>query len=228
MNDLTYIELEHVSFHYVQGKEIIKNVNIAFKQNEFTAIVGPNGSGKTTIGKLMMGILKPTSGNVFIYGEDSRNMTLGQIGKRVGYLFQNPERQIFAPTVKEEIAFPVEFKGHPKGEVDKKVEEILQFFHLDHLKDSFPFTLSHGEKQRVALAGIFINSLPYFILDEPTTGLDMERKKILSQILQKFKKQGIGMAVISHDLSFVYEHADRIIEISRGEIIGDRRKKNGS
>lgn len=197
-------------------------------REDFTAIIGPNGSGKTTLGKLMAGIFKPQKGSVFIDNEDSRHMSLGAIGKKVGYLFQNPERQIFAPKVYEELAFPLELKGLDKSLIEEKVQEALTTFHLNHLSNSFPFTLSQGEKQRLALAALLINEPQFLILDEPTTSLDIERKKVFSDILDVLKNKGVGIAVISHDTAFIKKHATRIIEMAGGEIVGDSKNTFGS
>lgn len=192
-----------------------------FFLEDFTAIVGPNGSGKTTLGKLMAGIFKPQKGSVLIDEEDSRQISLGAIGKKVGYLFQNPERQIFAPRVYEELAFPLELKGLDKAIIGEKVKEALTTFNLNHLSNAFPFTLSQGEKQRLALAALLINEPQFLILDEPTTSLDIERKKVLSDILEALKNKGVGIVAISHDVEFIKKHATRIIEMDGGEIIGD-------
>ncbi len=219
-----YIEMDDVTFSYPRSKVIIKNITLQLAQNEFTALTGPNGGGKTTLGKLATGILKPSDGKVFICGQDSTKMTLGEIGKKIGYLFQNPQRQLFALTVAEDIAFSLELNGQDKTEIKRKVTNMLELFHLDHLQNASPFNLSHGEKERLALAGIFVNHLDYFILDEPTTALDMERKKTLSDILKKFSSHGIGMLAISHDEEFVAQHAERIIEIAEGEIVYDSSK----
>ena len=216
-----YVELSNVSFSYPRSKRIIKNITLKLNRSQFTALVGPNGSGKTTLGKLAMGILKPSSGKVFICGKNSTEMTLGEIGKKIGYLFQNPQRQLFALTVAEDIAFSLEWNEHDKAETRRKVTNMLELFQLEHLRNSSPFNLSHGEKERLALAGIFVNHLDYFILDEPTMALDMERKQILSDILEKISSYGIGMLIISHDQDFVNQHADRIIKMSEGEIVYD-------
>ncbi|MBA5942114.1 MAG: ABC transporter ATP-binding protein [Methanophagales archaeon] len=230
-----YIELDNVSFSYPRSRVIIKDITLQLVQNEFTALIGPNGGGKTTLGKLAIGILKPTSGKVFICGKDSTEMTLGEISRKIGYLFQNPQRQLFALTVAEDIAFSLEWNGGDRAErrigigtgteIERKVNNMLELFQLEHLRDASPFSLSHGEKERVALAGIFINQLDYFVLDEPTTGLDIERKKILDNILNKFRTHGIGILAISHDEDLVAQHADRIIEIADGEIVYDHSER---
>ena len=199
-------------------------MTLKLNRSQFTALVGPNGSGKTTLGKLAIGILKPSSGKVFICGKDTTEMTLGEIGKKIGYLFQNPQRQLFALTVAEDIVFSLEWNEHDKAEIARKVTNMLELFQLEYLRNSSPFNLSHGEKERLALAGIFVNHLDYFILDEPTMALDMERKQILSDILKKISSYGIGMLVISHDQGFVNHHADRIIKMSEGEIVYDSDK----
>ena len=104
------IELKNVNFEYIKGKRIIKNVNININVKDITCITGPNGSGKTTLGKLMVGILKPNSGGIYLFGENITNMSLGQIGEKIGYLFQNPEKQFFSNTVEDEIKFILEIK----------------------------------------------------------------------------------------------------------------------
>lgn len=224
MDKQLIIELRDLTFGYDKKKDVIKNINLKFYNHEFTAIIGKNGSGKTTLGKLMIGILKPSIGDVLIYGQNTKNLSLGQIGKNIGYLYQNPDRQIFAPTVEEEISFALEYKGLEKEVIVNKTKEILELFQLEHLKNSFPFKLSRGEKKRLALATILVNDIDYLILDEPTTGLDVKRINILSEIIEKLLNRKIGMAVISHDENFIEKHATRIIEISEGEIINDFHK----
>ncbi|MCK4260372.1 MAG: ABC transporter ATP-binding protein [Halanaerobiales bacterium] len=217
-----FIKVNDISYSYVKEERIINNLSTSFYKNHFTAIVGSNGSGKTTLGKLLVGIFKTLSGQVLLNGQDTKKMSLGEIGQKVGYLFQEPERQIFAPSVKEEIGFVLDFKGYPGKEIEKKINHMLKLFKLEDLKDDFPFQLSRGEKQRLALASILINEPEFLILDEPTTGLDFKRKGELTTILQELKDQGLGLIVISHDEEFVRENADRVIELSGGEIIGDR------
>lgn len=220
-----YIEVTNICFTYPKSKkQIINNMSLELYKNDFTAIVGSNGSGKTTLGKLFTGILKPTMGEILICGNNSKDMTLGQCGKKVGYLFQNPSRQIFAASVKEELSFIMEFKGTDIKIIEQKVDNMLEVFDLIHLKDEFPFNLSRGEKQRLALAAILVNDPEYLILDEPTTGLDFERIKILSNVLNKLRKKEIGIAVISHDEEFINNHATRIIQVEGGEVIGDWRE----
>jgi energy-coupling factor transport system ATP-binding protein len=217
-----YIELDDVSFAYERCAPVIQALSLKLYKEQFTAITGPNGSGKTTLGKVMTGILRPQKGRVIICGKDSADMKLGEIGRRIGYLFQNPALQIFAPTVREEISFALELKGYSKEEIDSEISRSLKNFDLVHRSDAFPFKLSRGEKQRLAIAAMLVNKPDFLILDEPTTGLDMERRRVLSDILLGLKKKGIGMAVISHDRAFVACLADRTIRMYGGEIVEDR------
>lgn len=224
-NRENFIVLEDVSFFYKENRLVLKNINLSFHRDEITAIIGPNGSGKTTLGKIMMGIISPTTGKAFIEGVETIDMTLGQIGKKIGYLFQNPERQLFCSTVLEEMIFPSVFSGQDMGIVESKAIKILKMFDLYHLKDFSPFKLSYGEKERLVLASILMNDVEYLVLDEPTVGLDEERKNILSNTINKLVQNGIGLTIISHDEEFVSKHASRIVELSRGEVVGDCKRE---
>ena len=213
-----FFKVNNVSFSYNNSKYILNNVNASFKKAEFTAIVGPNGSGKTTFGKLLCGILSPNKGDILIENNDLSNISLGKLGQKVGYLFQEPERQLFNPTVFKEIGFAHSFMENSEDKIEKEVEKLINDFSLDGLKDSSPYKISRGERQRVALASIFINKPSFLILDEPTTGLDLVRKEKLVELLKDLLKKGIGMIVISHDNLFIESIADRVLEISGGDI----------
>jgi ABC-type cobalt transport system, ATPase component len=221
---VSYILLENVDYKYPKGEFTLKDISVKLYGEEFTAIVGPNGSGKTTLGKLITGIFKPWSGRVTIGGIDTKYMRLSEIGNRIGYLYQNPERQIFTSSVREEISFALKLKGYPDDYIRHRVDEAIRLFNLEQLESSLPFKLSRGEKQRLVLASIFVNHPGFLVLDEPTTGLDIERKDVLSRIIDKLLKEGIGMAVISHDGQFIKRHAVRVIELSGGEIVGDTKE----
>ena len=216
---MPYIKANNISFGYGKRKKVINNLSIDIFKEDVTAVVGHNGGGKTTLGKLLAGILKPFNGEVLICGEDTRNLNLGQVGKKIGYLFQNPSRQIFTSTVEEELLFINKLMGESMTKVHEEMERILQFFDLDSKRHELTFNLSYGEKQRLALSAILMNKPEFLILDEPTTGLDKLRKNGLSEYLGKLKEEGVGMIIISHDLDFIDSHATRRIEIARGEII---------
>lgn len=223
MTGLSFIELKDLSFGYKKENVIINNINLKINKEEITTILGENGSGKTTLCKLMMGILKPNRGNVYISNKNLNDMTLAQVGLKVGYLFQNPEKHFFSNTVYDELGFVLKLKGLSHEYVEKRINEMLILFQLEDLRESSPLFLSQGEKQRLAIASILINEPQYLILDEPTTGLDIERKKLLTDLLKELRNNGIGMTIISHDHSFIEQLSQRVIKISRGEIVYDQR-----
>lgn len=214
-----FLELIEVAFAYPGNGFSLQGINQYFQQGEFTAIIGANGTGKTTLGKLLAGIIKPEQGQVLIAGRDSREISLGQAGKLIGYLFQQPDRQLFTPTVREEIGFALEFNGSSPEVIKKKVNDMLDIFSLADLAGAAPYQLSAGEKQRLALAALLVNQPQFLILDEPTTGLDPVRKQKLAEVLKELQGKGIGLVVISHDLSFIKSNADRVLVMAGGGLI---------
>jgi len=152
---------------------------------------------------------------------DASKLRLSERGAKIGYAFQNPDRQIFAASVFEEITFPLEIKGMSQNESKKTAEALLNKFDLFNQKDQIPMRLSRGEKQRLVLASILAQEPGYLILDEPSTGLDRDRRQLLYALLKKLANEGIGMAVITHDQEFIKEHAERIITMSEGKVSND-------
>lgn len=218
-----FIELRRISYAYPKGKFALKEIDLSLKKGEITAISGNNGSGKTTLGKVIMGIFIPDSGEIMIDGKNTNSLKLCERGAKIGYVFQNPDRQLFAVSVLDEIIFPLEIKGVEKKAAVKVAEKLLDRFELTHLKDKVPMRLSRGEKQRLVLASVLAQEPGYLLLDEPSSGLDRDRKNELYQLLQRLKNDGIGIAVISHDQQFIKSQTDRIVKMKDGRII-----ENGS
>lgn len=218
-----YVELENVCFSYRFGGFRLGDVSLAFDRARITAIVGQNGSGKTTLGKLMAGILKPQSGEIRLLGEATKQMGLHEFGSKIGYLFQNPERQLFAQTVEEEVTFAQELLGVPPDAAREKAGGLLRALHLDHLKKAAPLKLSRGEKQRLVIAAILVNGPGFLLLDEPSTALDSERKAALYGMLARLCEQGIGIAVITHDDGFVQRYAHRVVTMEGGRVVRDEK-----
>ena len=149
-----FIELEQVSFAWPQGREVLKGVDLALDRRDTLALMGSNGSGKTTLGKVIMGMLTPTAGTVRLEGRPIQDYPLAQRGRRIGYVFQNPERQLFAATVADEIGFALKYRGLAPETIQERVAELLALMELDRYARTFPYNLSHGEKQRLALAAV--------------------------------------------------------------------------
>lgn len=217
-----FLELRDVSFCYPKQKRpVLTGINLTFTKQGITAIVGPNGCGKTTLTKLMMGILTATSGEIRLEDRILAEYSLAAIGQRIGYVFQNPEQQLFCPTVSEEIGFGLINRGYASETVRKRVNYYLDYFELATYRNIFPLHLSRGEKQRLAIAAVLANEPEFLIMDEPTVGLDAYRKKLLSANLQKIAGQGRGLIVVSHDYSFVQRIAQRVVALENGQIKSD-------
>lgn len=206
------IKLQNISFKY-KASHVLEQLNLTLEGKKCTAVIGPNGSGKTTLGKLIMGILRPDAGHVYYDDESIQEKKLSYLGGRIGYLFQNPSQQIFALTVIEDLTFSLRMNGESEEWIQERLNDVVSMFHLEDIIHSKCHLLSQGEKQRVALASIFMRKPEYIILDEPTTSLDSVRKDALIDILLDIKSQGIGILLISHDHDFVNKLSDVILNM---------------
>lgn len=215
------IKLRNITYQYEKGRNIFDDFSLEIDCGQITVMVGKNGSGKTTAAKLMMGILKPKTGTIDIFGCDIKTMTLGQVGSQIGYVFQNPERQLFATSVMEELTFASVMRGNSPQYAYEQAEKMIKLFQLENVRDSYPFLLSYGEKKRLAIAAILVNKPEYLILDEPTSSLDSERIEILSKVIDELRQSGMGLLIISHDKGFIKRHGDRIITIEEGKTVND-------
>lgn len=209
-------------FAYANGPALIQGLDLSLPQGQSVALIGPNGAGKTTLGKLLAGILRPHRGTIRLFGQDAAAMPLHLIGQKVGYSFQNPNQQLFAATVEEEIGFGLKYRGASRDHICSVVNSLMEVFEIEHLRQKFPLNLSWGEKRRVVLAACLALQPTYLILDEPTTGLDPHRIMKLTEVLATMRQQGIGMLLISHHQGFVEANAQRILHLERGVIDDDR------
>lgn len=219
-----FLELSQISFSY-PGKRsaILSGINLTFEREGITAIIGPNGCGKTTLTKLMVGILSPTGGEIRLEGRSLQEYTLAQIGRRIGYVFQNPNYQIFCSSVAEEIGFGLTHLGKEPEVVRERVHFYLDYFELLPYCNTFPLHLSYGEKQRLVIAAVLASEPGFLILDEPTIGLDAFRKNLLADHLHKISELGRGMVIVSHDSGFVNQVARRVINLEDGQVKWDSR-----
>ncbi len=215
------VRAEKAGYVYPGGIRAVDSVDLEVRAGEFIALLGQNGSGKTTLAKLMNGLLKPTEGRVLVEGRDTRKMSTAECARVVGYVFQNPEHQIFASTLYEEVAFGPRNLGFPEEEVRKRVEEALRIVDLNKPLDSFPHLFSVGEKHRVAIASILAMGPKLIILDEPTTGIDYGRSLQIMRILRRLRDEGKAIILITHDLYFAAEFADRVIILRNGRKVAD-------
>ncbi len=210
-----FIVAKSVSFAYGPSP-VIEQVSFSLAANDRVALMGDNGSGKTTMGKLFMGMLKPSHGQVLLEGRDVAQWPMSQRGEKIGYVFQNPEKQLFCSSAGQEIGFGLTYRGMDKQEVAKRVDEMLELFELNHCRENFPFNLSQGEKQRLVLAAVMALQPGFVILDEPTTGLDARRKQVLSEMLGRVADLGVGYVLISHDQEFCKKLCRRLLVMEGG------------
>ena len=215
---MPYIELRSVSYTYSSRvKPAVKEVSLSFDRGEKIAVCGFNGSGKSTLAKLVMGILKPQKGRILLDGVDSRKNPPWEVGKKLGYIMQNPTGMFFNPTVREEVNFCLKWKGCSPGK-ETPGEYYLKYFNIWHLRDEVPFNLSEGEKQLVALSAVLALHPQFLVLDEPTKTIDSLRKEKLQEVLQDIWARGTGLILISHDREFVSRFGGRRVEMEGGEV----------
>lgn len=212
---MSFYKTDSLTFSYNHRNNLFENLSLLIEENEHIGLIGPNGCGKTTLAKLMLGILSPTGGKIFLEGTDIRNLSLSNIGGKVGYVFQNPDKQLFCPTVWEQMTFSYKYGSQSFQEnIEDKINYYLELFDLAKHKNASPMALSRGEKQRLALASVLSRDVKFLILDEPTTGLDLLRKKQLEKCLVTLRDEGKGYMIISHEGDFLDKHIDRLLTLS--------------
>ena len=219
-----FIKLENVTFDYSseeqngQHHEAIKNLSLSIEKGSFVAIIGHNGSGKSTLAKLFNGILVPTSGRVTVDGMDTSNEELiFDVRRRVGMVFQNPDNQIVATTVEEDVAFAPENLGVEPSEIRHRVDEALESVKMSEYKEHSPSQLSGGQKQRVAIAGIIAMQPECIIFDESTAMLDPRGRKEVLETILKLKERGMTVILITHYMNEAV-NADRVVVMNGGRI----------
>lgn len=212
------INVENVSFTY-QQECTLKGITFHIDRGEFVALIGSNGAGKSTLSKLLNGLLKPASGTVTINGMDTRKTKSSTLARHIGFLFQNPDRQICKNTVADEIRFGLELVINDKDLVQQRLESILQRFGFN--PDSNPFQLSRGERQRLALASIIAAEPEILILDEPTTGLDYSECTQIMNTINELNSKGVTVVMVCHDMEVVLDYARRILVLSDGRLLAD-------
>ncbi len=224
------IEVKNITFEYeddTQKDTVLKEFSLDIKRGSFTVILGHNGSGKSTLAKLLNGLYKPTNGEIMVDGFSTSDEELEiEIKRRVGLVFQNPDNQLVASIVEEDVAFGPENLGHMPDAIRAEVDEALKAVGMYEFRKSTPHRLSGGQKQRIAIAGILAMKPDCIVLDEPTAMLDPKgREEIISTIKKLNHENGITVVLITHFMEEAVD-ADRVIVMDSGKIVADSTPKD--
>jgi energy-coupling factor transport system ATP-binding protein len=215
------IDVKDVQFTYPTGLEALRGINLTIDDGEFLAVMGQNGAGKTTLVKHFNGLLKPTKGEVLVDGVSTRDVSVAKLARNVGFVFQNPDHQLFSETVEDEIAFALKNFGFEEAVIEKQVDWALNLLDVTKYRKTSPFMLSGGERKRVALASILAWDPQVIILDEPTIGQDQQQKEKLQQFILQLNAQKKTVVVVTHDVEFVAECNPRVILMNQGKILAE-------
>ncbi|HKZ27830.1 MAG TPA: energy-coupling factor transporter ATPase [Rubrobacteraceae bacterium] len=213
------IEVEDLTYRYPNGAVALEGVNLSVRQGEFLAVLGQNGSGKTTLVKHFNGLLEPTGGTVRVGGVETKKQGMLRLGGRVGYVFQNPDHQIFSDTVFDEVAFGPKIREMENDEVEERVEEALAAVGLEGRGHEDPFGLTKGERQRVAVASVLAVRPEVLILDEPTTGLDHAEQRSMMDLVKRLNEEGSTIIAVTHTMWVAAEYAHRAAVLRDGKVI---------
>ena len=215
------VEIKDLRFTYPSGLEALSGISLTIEAGEQVAIVGQNGAGKTTLVRHLNGLLQPTSGSVLIGDWDTKKQSVSKLASRVGYVFQNPDEQLFSKDVGTEVRFGPHNLGYTKEKTNELVKRALSLTELGDKIDTNPYDLSATWRKMVALASVIAMDTPVVIFDEPTTGQDAMNVARIANVIAELRKQGKTVITITHDIDFCAENFDRVIALSKGQVLLD-------
>lgn len=210
------LEINNLSFGYESEKAVLKELNFSMIKGDKIGLVGANGAGKSTLLKLLAGVLTPSSGEIYFMGQKLERKTLALARQSLGYVFQNPEDQLFMPTVYEDLSFGLKHRGENTAQIESKVDVILERFGIAHLKHRSNLKLSGGEKRTVALAVAMISNPELIVLDEPTAALDPRARR---QLITQLNHANDTMLIASHDLDFIWDTCYKVLILHEGRVL---------
>ncbi|GGK02344.1 hypothetical protein GCM10007063_25820 [Lentibacillus kapialis] len=220
------IVLKDATFIYPNDHIANEELNLKINRGERVAIVGQNGAGKTTAVKLINGLNKPTHGDVFIDGKNTKDKTVAQISAYVGYVFQNPDDQVFNNSVEDEIEYTLRYLKLPSEEIERRVKRAVELTGIEDFLDMKPFDVPFAIRKFVTIAVILALETPYLILDEPTAGQDLKGINKLSKLLDVLEEEEKTVITISHDMEFVADNFTRVVAMANKKIIADDIPRN--
>ncbi len=213
------LRTEALHYHYNGEIPALNGVDVAIAEGTFLAIIGQNGSGKTTLVKHFNGLLRPTSGHVWVFERDTSTATVGELARTVGYVFQNPDHQIFCATTREEIAFGLRNLGLAPSEVAERTQEALEAFGLGPYAELPPAVLSFGLRRVICTAAVYAMRPQVFVLDEPTAGLDRRSARDLLDRMAHLNAQGHTILLVTHDMQWVAEYSSETLVMHEGRVL---------
>lgn len=219
------VRFEEVSFAYGDGTEVLRDISLEICRGDIIAVLGPNGAGKTTLVKHAIGLLKPTAGRVLVRGQDTRQLSVAQIANTLGYVFQSPSHMLFAPTVREELAFGPTNLGHSPQVIEQEVKEALEIVNLSGMEADPPLSLSFGQQKRISIAAILAMRSRVLVMDEPTAGQDYANyRSFMDSIVQLPGFEAI--VFITHDVDLAVLYANRVLLLEQGRLVADGRPED--
>lgn len=216
------LQVQGARFVYPTGSVVaLDGVDLTVAHGEIIGIIGQNGSGKTTLTKLFNGLLKPTAGRVLVDGVETAGRTVQQMASHVGYVFQNPNHQLFARTVREELGFGPRNIGVPADEVDARVDEVAAFFGLEDHLEQHPYRVSFPVRKLVGIASIVTMRPSLLVLDEPTTGQDHLTTQVINGLMRRLRAEGTTVVCVSHDMPLLADVVERVVVMRDARVIAD-------
>lgn len=218
------IVLKNLTHHYTEGKLSLDHINLEIPKGQFVALLGPNGAGKTTLTKHLNGLLKPIAGDVWVSGKNTRDFETEQLSGTVGYVFQNPDHQLFENSVEKELTFGLKAAGFSQDEIKARTEEILHDFDLHTVRGDHPLALGKSTRQLLTVATAIVLKPDILVIDEPTKGLDWPGVQKIKAVMNKLHQEGTTIIIITHDLELAAE-AERIIYLQNGRLAAQKVRK---
>ncbi|MFX1374885.1 MAG: energy-coupling factor ABC transporter ATP-binding protein [Promethearchaeota archaeon] len=219
--EVPLIIMKNINYIYPNGTVALKNININIHKGEILGIMGKNGAGKTTLIRTLNGLIRPTSGDIYIKNSNISSKSIAELSKFVGLIFQNPSHQLFANSVEEEIKFSLRDLNLNKEELQIRINGILENFNLDKYRERSPLNLSGGEAKKLAIASIICRNPELIVFDEPTLGQDAREINSFINLVNFEKKMGKTIVIITHNVEFAYDYIPRTILMADGQVIAD-------
>ncbi len=215
------ILIDEIEFSYPNNTFALRNISLKVNKGELISIMGQNGAGKTTLIRTLNGLIRPSTGSIYIKGEKIDSKSVAELSKIVGIIFQNPMHQLFSNTIEEELKFSMKNLDLSKEEIKQKIDVILNKFNLEKYRDRSPFNLSGGEAKKLAIASIICRDPEIIIFDEPTLGQDAKEIDFFLELIHNEIEKGKTIVMVTHNIEFTFENIPRIILMANGKIIAD-------